>query len=152
MNRTLPSHTRSDGATMSMYILLAVVVLVAALLAYAATRPDTMRVQRSTVISAAPAVITPHIDDFHAWSSWSPYEKLDPNMTKSFGGAPRGPGATYEWNGNNKSGAGRMEVLSSDKSRVAIKLDFTRPFRASNVAEFLLVPQNDGTAVTWAMT
>jgi hypothetical protein len=133
-------------------LLAVIAIALVALLGYAASRPDSFRVERSTRITAPAQQIAPLIDDFHAWSSWSPYEKLDPAMQRTYGGAARGVGATYEWNGNSKAGAGRMEVVHADASRVAMKLDFTRPFRANNLAEFTLVPDGDATAVTWGMT
>jgi hypothetical protein len=129
-----------------------IVLAVLALLAYAASRPDSFRVERSTRIDAPPQKILPLIDDFHAWSSWSPYEKLDPAMKRTFSGPPRGVGSIYEWDGNSKAGAGRMEIKSADASRVAIQLAFTRPFRANNLAEFTLVPDGSATRVTWGMT
>jgi hypothetical protein len=59
-------------------IAITAVILIAALLGYAATRPDTFRVQRSKSIHAQPEEIFALINDFHRWSSWSPYEKLTP--------------------------------------------------------------------------
>lgn len=126
--------------------------IVVALLAYAATRPDTFRIARSTTIDAPPESIFPLIDDFRRWAAWSPYEKLDPNMTRSFSGAPSGRGAVYEWNGNKNIGQGRIEVTESrPHEKVVLKLDFFRPFEAHNVAEFTLEPQGGATRVTWAM-
>jgi hypothetical protein len=112
---------------------------------------DTFRVERSTVIDAPPDAIFPHIDDFHAWAAWSPYEKMDANLGKTFSGPARGTGAAYAWVGR-KAGSGRMEITSSSPpSKVVIKLEFTKPFTAHNTAEFTLEPQGSGTKVTWAM-
>ena len=133
-------------------ILLVIVVLIAAILAFAATRADTFRVQRSAVISAPSDKIFPLIDDFHNWATWSPYEKLDPAMKRTLSGEPSGKGAVYAWEGNSKAGEGRMEIIeSTSTSRVVIKLDFLKPFEAHNTAEFTLQPQGDTTRVTWAM-
>jgi uncharacterized protein YndB with AHSA1/START domain len=133
-------------------IALAVVVLVAAVLLFAATRPDSFRVQRSTSIKAPPEKIFPLIADFHAWGAWSPWEKLDPTMKRTHSGAPSGKGAVYAWDGNNDVGAGRMEVAEVvPPSRLSIKLDFSRPMEGHNTAEFTLVPKGDGSEVTWAM-
>lgn len=128
---------------------LAGIVLV--VLAVAATRPDSFRVQRSLEIKAPAEKIAGQIGDFHAWGAWSPYEKLDPRMQRDFGGAPQGVGATYAWSGNDKVGAGRMEILEDTPQRVKIKLDFIKPFEGHNTAEFTLQPQGDTTLVTWAM-
>ncbi len=128
------------------------VVLVAALLAFAATRPDSFRIQRTASVNAPPEKIFESINDFHNWGSWSPWEKLDPAMKRTFGGPARGKGAVYAWDGNDKVGAGRMEIVeSSPATRIAIKLDFARPMEGHNVAEFTLEPKGSGTSVTWAM-
>jgi uncharacterized protein YndB with AHSA1/START domain len=129
-----------------------VVVALIALLVTAAFQPDTFRVQRATRIAAPPEKIFALINDFHRWGSWSPYEKLDPDMKRSFSGADSGTGAVYEWAGSSKAGQGRMEIIEAPApSKVAIKLDFLKPFEAHNVATFTLEPQDGGTNVTWAM-
>jgi Polyketide cyclase / dehydrase and lipid transport len=133
-------------------IALAVVAAVAALLIFAATRPDTFRVERTARIDAPADEIFPLIDDFHRWGAWSPYEKLDPEMQRSFGGSASGKGATYAWESKGKAGAGRMEITeSTPSSKIAIDLDFTRPMEGHNVAEFTLRPQGNATQVTWSM-
>jgi hypothetical protein len=129
-----------------------VVVLVVAVLAFAATRPDDFTVQRSIAIKAEPAKIQPLLVDFRQWPAWSPWEKLDPTMKRTLSGAASGPGAVYEWEGSSKVGAGRMEIKEATPSTVAIQLDFIRPFEGHNVADFLLVPHPDATTeVTWQM-
>jgi uncharacterized protein YndB with AHSA1/START domain len=133
-------------------IAIIVVVLIAALLGFAATRPDTFRVQRATSIKAPPEKIFALINDFHSWGSWSPWEKMDPTMKRTHSGAANGKGAVYEWEGNNKVGKGRMEIMdTSPPSKVTIKLDFVKPFEGHNIAEFTLEAKGDSTNVTWAM-
>jgi len=129
-----------------------VVVVVAAVLILAATKPDTLRVERRASITAAPDKIFPLINDFHNWVSWSPYEKRDPQMRRTHSGAQNGKGAVYEWAGDRKVGKGRMEITdTAAPSRVTIKLDFIEPFEGHNTAEFLLEPKGDATEVTWVM-
>jgi carbon monoxide dehydrogenase subunit G len=130
---------------------LIVLVALVALLVTAGFQPDTFRVQRATRIDAPPEKIFAYINDFHRWESWSPYEKLDPDMKRSFSGADSGTGAVYEWEGNSKVGQGRMEITEAAPSRTAIKLDFLKPMQAHNVATFTLEPQGGATNVTWAM-
>ena len=133
-------------------IALAFVLLVVAILGVAATRPDTFAVQRALVINAPPEKIFPLLQDFHAWSAWSPYEKLDPAMKKTYSGAASGKGAVYQWEGDGQAGAGRMEIVdTAPPKRVTIKLDFTKPFESHNTAEFRLQPDGQSTRVTWAM-
>ena len=122
-----------------------------ALVIFASTKPDTFHVERTATIAAPPEKIVPLINDFHQWQAWSPYEKLDPGMSRTIGGAPSGQGATYAWDGSGKAGAGRMEILESSAEKVVIKLDFSKPFEAHNVATFTLLPAANGTTVTWAM-
>src|ERR1700730_7881009 len=133
-------------------ILIVVAVLIAAILVYAATMPDDFRVQRTTSIKASPEKIFALINDLHRWDSWSPWEKMDPAMQRTFSGATAGKGAVYAWQGNSKVGEGRMEIAdTSPPSRVTIKLDFVKPIEGHNIAEFTLVPQGDSTNVTWVM-
>ena len=133
-------------------IAIVAVVLVAGLLAFAATKPDTFRVQRAATIKAPPEKIFPFISDLRSWGAWSPWEKLDPAMQRTHSGAPSGKGAVYEWAGNGEVGAGRMEIVeAAPPSAVKIKLDFLKPFEAHNFAEFTLERQGDATNVIWAM-
>jgi hypothetical protein len=133
-------------------ISIVVVVLIVALLVFAATKPDTFRVQRSASINAPPETLFPLINDLHSWGAWSPWEKMDPAMKRTYSGATNGKGAVYEWDGNRNVGQGRMEITeSSPPSKVMIKLDFIKPFEAHNIAEFTLEAQGDSTNVTWAM-
>lgn len=132
-------------------IVIGFLLAVAALLIFASTKPDTFRVERSLTIAAAPEKILPMIGNFHRWAAWSPYEKLDPAMKRSFSGDSAGVGAVYEWASNSHAGAGRMEILEATASLIKIKLDFLKPFEGHNTAEFILQPDGNGTKVTWAV-
>jgi hypothetical protein len=128
-------------------------VVVVVILALAASRPDTFRIERSSVVNAPPEKLFPLIDDFNRWGAWSPWEKLDPNLKRTYSGAAKGKGAVYEWEGNREAGQGRMEIVeSTPSSRVLIKLDFFKPFEAHNQADFTLNPDGSSTRVVWAMT
>ncbi|WP_224549592.1 SRPBCC family protein [Mesorhizobium sp. CA16] len=133
-------------------ILIILVVIVAAVLIYAATRPNDFVVTRSASIKAPAETIFPLINDFRRWPEWSPFEKLDPGMRRTLSGAESGKGAAYAWEGNSKAGKGRMEITNSVPSLlVSLKLDFEKPFRANNSVDFTLSPSGEGTTVTWAM-
>jgi uncharacterized protein YndB with AHSA1/START domain len=132
-------------------IAIVVVVLIAAILIYAATKPDSFRVQRTTTIQSPPDKIFALLTDLRGWSSWSPYEKRDPAMKRTHSGAASGKGAVYEWEGNSQVGAGRMEIMDTSPHRITIKLDFIKPIEGHNTAEFTLEPKGDSTDVTWAM-
>ena len=126
--------------------------LIAVLALVIATRPAQLHVERSLAVSAAPALVFPLINDFRAWSSWSPWEKLDPNMKREVSGAPQGKGALYAWSGNDQVGVGSMEITdSAAPEQVKIRLEFKQPWQATNATTFSLVPTTQGTRVTWAM-
>ncbi len=135
-------------------VVIVVAVFIVALLGFAATRPDSFRMQRSVVIEAPPDKVFALITDFKQWPTWSPWEKLDPNMKRTHSGAERGVGTVYEWDSSSKAGAGRMEIKEAVPSnKVTIQLDFIRPFAAQNTTEFTLQAQaNNATQVTWAMS
>ena len=127
-------------------------IAIAAVLILAATKPNTLRVQRSVSIKAPPERIFPLIADFHQWLTWSPYEQKDPAMKRTYSGAERGKGAVYAWDGDKNVGSGRMEILAaSAPQKIVIKLDSFKPFEGHNTAEFTMLPQGDGTHVTWLM-
>src|SRR5262245_14173493 len=127
-------------------------IAIAAILIRAATRPNTLRVQRTIDIKAPAESIFPLISDFREWLKWSPYEEKDPAMKRTYGGADSGKGATYAWDGDKNVGSGRMEILEvAAPSKIVIKLDFFKPFEGHNTAEFTMLPQGDATTVTWTM-
>jgi uncharacterized protein YndB with AHSA1/START domain len=133
-------------------VVVLLVIVVAAVLGVAATKPDAFRVERTASIKAPPEKIFALINDLHGWGAWSPYEKKDPAMKRTFSGPASGKGAVYEWDGNKNVGKGRMEITeTSPPSRILIKLDFISPFEGHNTAEFTMVPKGDATSVSWAM-
>jgi carbon monoxide dehydrogenase subunit G len=132
-------------------VALVVFAIIVIVLGLAATKPDSFEVERSATIQAAPEKVKGLIDDFHQWGAWSPWEKLDPGMKKTFSGTVSGKGSVYEWEGNSKVGQGRMEILDVTPEKVTIKLDFIKPFEGHNVAEFVVQPQGVGSRVNWTM-
>lgn len=111
----------------------------------------TVRVERSERILTTSAELLPYIAELPRWVDWSPWEGMDPDMTREYTGEPGAVGASYSWNGNRKAGAGRMLLTAVDEAGVGIDLDFTRPFASSNTIRFVLEPEGDATRVTWRM-
>lgn len=131
---------------------LLLIAVVGVVLLYANSRPDTFRVERRATIHAPPERVFAMLNDFREWMAWSPWEKLDPAMQRTYGGAERGVGATYAWSGNSKAGAGQMTITTSEPSvRVGMRLDFIKPFATSNTVSFTLNAAEGGTAVAWVM-
>jgi uncharacterized protein YndB with AHSA1/START domain len=128
-------------------------VLLVILVGVIATRPSEFTIQRSLAMSAPPEVVFAEVADFHQWPDWSPWEKLDTAMKKTFSGAEQGPGAVYEWAGNDQVGEGRMTIRRAEPGKeVDILLEFMKPFAATNDTLFTFSPDGKGTQVTWSMT
>ena len=129
-----------------------VVLVVVALLIVVQTRPDRFHVERSTTINAPGETVFAQVNDFHKWAAWSPWEKLDPQMHKTFTGPESGVGAFYGWSGNSKAGEGSMKITgSTPSSQVVIDLQFLEPFKSASVTTFTLAPEGAGTKLTWSM-
>lgn len=136
---------------MAKKIVAALGVLILGFVGFVATRPAAFAIERKTTIAAAPAAIYPMIADFHEWPKWSPWENLDPAMARTHEGAPSGTGAIYSWKGNDKAGEGRMTITEAKPGElVIIKLEFIKPFPATNTTTFKLTP-GPQTEVVWRM-
>lgn len=132
-------------------IALVIVAALALLLIYAAIRPDSFRVERSTRIQAPPEKIYALIHDLKGFNRWNPYEKKDPAIKGQYSAVTAGPGARYGWE-SDKVGVGSMEITEvAAPGRVAMRLDFVKPFEAHNQVEFTLRPEGGATQVSWAM-
>jgi Polyketide cyclase / dehydrase and lipid transport len=129
-----------------------VAILVIAFLVVASLRPNTFSLSRSADIKAPPEKIFPHLNDFKNWGAWSPWEKMDPDLKRSFSGSASGQGARYSWVGNKKVGEGNMEITRSmPSSNIELNLNFLKPFKASNITEFKITPNGNMTTVNWEM-
>jgi len=134
-------------------ILIALTVIVVVFVVIVAMQPSEFGVVRSATISAPAPALFAQVNDFHKWEAWNPWGKLDPTMKQAYEGAPAGTGAIYTWSGNNEVGEGRMTITESRPSDlIRIKLEFFKPFAATNTAEFTFKPEGNQTAVTWSMT
>lgn len=133
-------------------ILIGLAIVILLLVVVIALQPSTYRVERSATMNATPAVVFAQVNDFHKWNAWSPWEKLDPAMKRTFEGAPAGTGAVYAWAGNSDVGEGRMTINESRPSDlVKIKLEFVKPFAANSDTTFTFQPEGNQTKVTWTM-
>ncbi|MBI3830203.1 MAG: SRPBCC family protein [Planctomycetes bacterium] len=134
-------------------ILIALAAVVVVFLIVVALQPAAFRVVRSATLSAPAADVFAQVNDFHKWQAWSPWEKLDPELKRTYEGAPAGTGAMYAWAGNDKAGEGRMTLTESQPNeRIHINLEFIKHFQAVNEVEFTFKPEGNQTTVTWNMT
>ena len=125
-------------------------VVIGAFLAFVATRPSQYRVERSVVTKAKAEAVFPLVSDLRRFPEWSPWEKLDPGMKKTFGGSGPGKGQSYEWSSpKDEVGSGRMTVTESKPNeRVDIKLEFIAPWQGLAQTALILKPEGQGTKVT----
>ena len=138
--------------TIALVLFLVFDTALVAVILLASFKPKTFRWERSTTIRAAASSVWSRLEDFRAWGDWSPWEKLDPAMVKTYDGAERGVGAKCAWKGNRKAGEGRMEIVEAHApEHMAVRLEFLKPFAAINTAEFLLQQREGETRVTWSM-
>ncbi|MEA3208697.1 MAG: hypothetical protein QOE70_1754 [Chthoniobacter sp.] len=135
------------------YILLGLAAIIVIFLIVVAFQPADFRISRSAIVAAPPAAVFEQVNDFHKWNAWSPWAKLDPNAKNTFEGPPAGVGAGFAWAGNNEVGEGRMTITESEPNElVLMKLEFIKPFAATNITEFTFKPEGNQTAVTWSMS
>jgi hypothetical protein len=133
-------------------IVAALAIFVVVVLILASMQPADFRITRSATMAVPPSDVFAQVNDFHMWPAWSPWAKIDPAMKTVYDGAPAGTGAIYTWIGNSKVGEGRMTMTESRPSDlIRIKLEFLRPFKATNAAEFTFKPEGNNTLVTWSM-
>ncbi len=141
-------------------VLVLLLIGVGGFLVFAATRPDNYRVERSQRIDAPAEVVYAHLDNFKSWAAWSPWEKRDPAMKKTFDGPTSGVGAGYAWEGNKDVGQGRMTIIeskpprggSSEAAALSIRLEFIKPFASVATAGFIVKPEGDkAVTATWSM-
>jgi hypothetical protein len=144
---------RKGGIMVYVYSLFTIVISVVALFAiFVALRPANFSIQRSIIVAAPAEKSFDQVNDFHAWGAWSPWEKIDPQLKRTYEGPRSGAGAKYAWVGNNKVGEGKMTIEKSDRpSRIVIKLEFIKPFTTTNKTTFTFDSVPNGTNVTWTM-
>jgi hypothetical protein len=135
------------------WILAAVAAVVVIFLAVVALQPSDFRIERSATMAAPAPAVFAQVNDLRSWQAWSPWEKIDPQLKRTYEGPQAGTGAAYAWAGNQDVGEGRMTITESRPGeRILINLEFFKPFAATNTAEFSFKPAGDATAVTWSMT
>lgn len=125
---------------------------IAIVLVLALRKPDTIHVVRSTEVRAPIEKVFGLIQDLHAFNTWNPWAKMDPAIQLQYRGPQAGRGAVSAWE-SRKVGSGSMEIVEVDPpKRVSIRLDFIKPFAATNRAAFVLSPTTSGTTnVRWEM-
>jgi hypothetical protein len=146
------SQERSHAELGMIYFVIGLAVVVVVFVAVVLVQPPAFRITRSMAMAAPVQSVFEQVNDFHHWGAWSPWAKIDPDMKQTYDGSAAGAGAKYAWVGNKKVGEGRMTILESRPNElIQIKLEFLKPFKATNTAEFTFKPQGEQTQVVWTM-
>jgi hypothetical protein len=136
---------------MLIYILIGVAVVAVLFVIVVAMQPSTFRISRSVKIAAPPSAAFAHVNDFHNWLAWSPWEKLDPLMKRTYEGPAAGIGSVYSWDGNKQVGEGRCIITETRPGElIKMRLEFVRPFKATNDVEFTFKPVGNQSSATWS--
>lgn len=134
------------------YSLITIAVLLVVFLIVISRKPDSFHSERTATINAPALTIFEQVNDLHKWNAWSPYVAYDPNAKQTYSGPQSGVGAAMSWDGNSKAGAGTMTIVESKPGElIRIQLDFTKPFKTTDMSTFTFRPDGGQTVTTWSM-
>lgn len=151
--QTVPYPSYKYMNPMLTTILVVVAFIVVAFIVFVALRPPDFTVTRSAKIAAPPPAVFAQVNDLRCWKAWSPWEGLDPALKRTYEGPAQGTGAIYRWAGNAKVGQGSMTITESRPDEIVrFKIEFLKPFKATNTTEFTFKPVGEQTQVTWTMS
>jgi len=127
-------------------------LVIAAILVFAAVKSGEMNVSREIVIATSPESLFPYINNSQKSYEWMPWAEGDATIDIKYSGPAEGLGAKSEWTGK-EMGVGSSEVVESVPNQVVkTKLDYTKPFVMSQLAEITLTPTEGGTRVKWSVS
>jgi hypothetical protein len=130
-------------------ILLIIAAVVAAILLYAAAKPAAFNISRSADIQAPPARIFPFINNLADHEKWSPFAR-DPRVKNTLGSTSVGTGAYVDFVGSQ---TGKLSITTSrPDSKIAMRLQMTKPMACDHAIDFSLVPHGNKTSVTWTIS
>lgn len=152
-----PAPASVRRTSMLVKILIGAMGVLVLFVAVVAARPSPYHVERKLEVAAPADLVFDVLDDLHQFAGvlvlfGSPWEKLDPNMQKSFEGPAAGVGQSYAWNSNKEVGKGKMTIEESVPGRkVGIKLEFVKPMKSMATFALTLAGTPTGSLVTWSM-
>jgi effector-binding domain-containing protein len=128
-------------------ILIALLVIIVALLIFAAFLPSNYTVTRAVVINNTSENISKKIVDFQEWNNWSPWIGIDKTEKYTFNDTI-GIGAKMEWTGDT-IGEGNMTITGITKDTIKYDLIFMAPWKSVSAGSFSFAKADAGTTVTW---
>ncbi len=108
--------------------------------------PKHHDVERSALIMSPSEIVFDQINDLNKWAAWSPWDKMDPEMKKTFGTSTIGAGSYYTWEGK-KAGSGKLTITSSTPETIKTKVEFGGMGSADGIYSFKT--ENGGTNLSW---
>ncbi len=137
-------------------ILIGAVAVLVVFVVVVARRPSAYHVERKLAVAAPSGLVFGVLNDLHQFARvlvlfGSPWEKLDPNLQKSFEGPAAGVGQSYSWSGKDV-GTGKMTIEESvPGQKVRMKLQFVKPMESTATCALTLADTPTGSFVTWSM-
>ena len=110
--------------------------------------PDKVHLEREIVIDAPQEEVYALVSDLHEMEKWSPWAKIDPDMTSTIIGD--GVGQTMSWQSDHPDvGDGSQTITALDPPNTAkVDLDFGDMGQAKAALD--LSPAGAGTKVIWS--
>ena len=108
-------------------------------------------IQASIIIEATPAKVHEIMNDLSRLDDWNPFMAMDKTVVSTLSEKTVGPGAICDYAGK-RIGKGRMEIISSGPDLIRFKMTFFNKKTEYADAEYRIVPEFEGTKVTWVMS
>ncbi len=134
-------------------LLIVVGVLVAVIAVLGMIAPTEMKIEKEILIEKPKDFVFAELKLLKNHDSWSPWSKLDPNMSHEYRGTDGSIGFVSAWAGNDKVGVGEQELKKIiEGERLEYELRFKEPFEDTSL--IYLVTESVSptqTRVKWGM-
>ncbi len=127
-------------------IIILTVVIIAGIAA--SLQPSQGHIEKSIVISAAPATIYQELNTFKNFTAWAPWAKMDPAAQYTYEGPESGVGAKMSWDGREVGKGSQWIEESVENQKIKNGLSF-EGYEGKAYAEFIFTPEGEDTKVTW---
>jgi hypothetical protein len=136
-------------------ILIGVAAVLVLFVAVVATRPSSYHVERKLEVAAPADLVFGVLNDLHQFAGvcpfGSPWEKLDPNMQKTFEGPRRRRSVVCVERQQGRRQGQDDDRRSVPGQKVGMKLEFVEPMESTATCALTLAVTPTGSFVTWSM-
>lgn len=120
-----------------------------AILLLGAVMPSRYNVEKTAIINKPVDEVMSKVGDLNYYSSWNPWQQMDPLATKTVTGAPKTMDHKYCWHGK-KVGEGSLTIKSIDNNHIYFDLEFLKPWKSHAKDNWLFEGAGGNeTKVTW---